>query len=215
MATTDKKFERNTWIADSGSSGHMVSHLEGFTKIKTKSFCTGLTGSGKSMTIQKTGIWKGIIKTSDGREMPVVLQDVDYVPKLMCNLLSTSQMQKNGWKVIGERDTFRIEKGNTNIVINKKIVSHKGQIFGIEITPRVEETEAYAMMALFQKLTYKQAHSILGHPGQQMVMATAKKNKWIIDPEGENDPFQSCLIGKAKREVINKERYNKSTIPGD
>ena len=126
--------------------------------------------------------------------MPVVLQDVDYVPELMCNLLSTSQMQKNGWKVIGERDTFRIEKGNTKIVFNKKIVSLKGQIFGIEITLRVEETKAYAMVASSQKLTYKQAHSILGHLGQQVVMETAKKNKWIIDPEGKNDPCQSCLI---------------------
>ena len=48
-----------------------------------------------------------------------------------------------------------------------------------------------------------------------MVMATAKKNEWIIDPEGKNDPCQSCLIGKAKREVINKESNNKSTIPGE
>ena len=46
-------------------------------------------------------------------------------------------------------------------------------------------------------------------------MATAKKNKWIIDPEGKNDPCQSCLIAKAKREVINKESNNKSTIPGE
>ena len=133
----------------------------------------------------------------------------------MCNLLSTLQMQRNGWKVIWERDTFRIEKGNTKIVFNKKIVSLKGKIFSIKITPRVEETKAYAMMASSQKLTYKQAHSILGHPVQQMVMATAKSNKWIIDPEGKNNPCQSCLIAKAKQEVINKESDNKSTIPGE
>ena len=106
MATADKKFDRDTWIADSGLSGHMVNHLEGFIEMKTKSSRTVLTGSGKSMTIQKTGIWKGTIKTSDGKEMTVVLQDVDYLPDLMCNLLSTSQMQRNGWKVIRERDTF-------------------------------------------------------------------------------------------------------------
>ena len=106
MATADKKFDRDTWIADSGSSGHMVNHLEGFTKMKTKSSCTVLNGSGKSMTIQKTGIWKGTIKTSDGKEITVVLQDIDYVPKLMCNLLYTSQIQKKGWKVIREKDTF-------------------------------------------------------------------------------------------------------------
>ena len=83
MATADKKFERNTWIANSGSSGHMVNHLEGFTKVKTKSSCTVLTRSGKSMTIQKTGIWKGTINTSDGREMPVILQDIDYLLEIM------------------------------------------------------------------------------------------------------------------------------------
>ena len=62
-------------------------------------------------------------------------------------------MQKNGWKVIREKDTFPIEKGNTKILFKKKIVSPKGQIFGIEITPRVEETKAYAMMVSSQKLT--------------------------------------------------------------
>ena len=46
-------------------------------------------------------------------------------------------------------------------------------------------------------------------------METAKKNQWIIDPEGKNDPCQSCLIAKAKREVINKESDNKSSIPGE
>ena len=95
-------------------------------------------------------------------------------------------MQNNGWKVIREKDTFRIEKGNTKIIFNKKILSPKGQIFGIEITPRVDkETEGYAMVASSQKLTYKQAYSILGHPVQQMVMTTAKRNNWIIDLEGK------------------------------
>ena len=100
MATANKKFKKNTWIADSGSSGHIVNHLEGFTKIKTKNPHTVLAGNGKSMAIQKTGIWKGTIKSSEGREITVNLQDVDYVLELMCNLLRTSQMQKNGWKVI-------------------------------------------------------------------------------------------------------------------
>ena len=67
MTTADKKFERNTWIADSVLSGNMVNHLEGFTEVKTKSSCTVLTGNGKSMTIQKTGIWKGTIKSLDGK----------------------------------------------------------------------------------------------------------------------------------------------------
>ena len=120
---------------------------------------------------------EGNNKSLDGKEIPVVLQDLDHVPKLICNLLSTSQMQKNGWKVIREKDTFRIQKGNTKIIFNKKILSPRGQIFNIEITPRVDkETKGYAMVALSQKITHKQAHSILGHPGQQMVMATARRN---------------------------------------
>ena len=91
--------------------------------------------------------------------------------------------------MIGEKDNFRIEKGNTEIIFNKKTLLSKGQIFGIEITPRVDkENKGYAMVALSQKLTYKQAHLILGHPGQQKVMATAKRHNWIIDPEGENVP---------------------------
>ena len=146
----------------------------------------------------------------------VLLSATKGVPKLMCNFLSTSKMQKNGWKVIREKYTFRIENGNTKIIFNKKILSLKGQIFGIKVTPRVDkETKGYAMVASSQKLTYKQTHSILGHPGQQMVMATAKRKNWIIDMEGKTVPFQSCLIRKAKREVINKESNNKSTIPGE
>ena len=46
-------------------------------------------------------------------------------------------------------------------------------------------------------------------------MANSKRNNWIIDPEGKNDPLQSCLIGKAKREDVNKESNNKLTIPGE
>ena len=71
------------------------------------------------------------------------------------------------------------------------------------------------MVSSSQKRTYKQAHSILGHPVQKMVMATAKINNWIIDPEGKNVPCQSFLIRKAKREDFNKESDNKLTIPGE
>ena len=108
MTIFDKKIKTNNWIADSGLSGHMVNQLEGFTKVKTKKPCTVLSGNGNLMAIQKTGIWKGTINSLEGKEIPFILQDIDYLPKLMCNLLSTLQMQKNGWKVIREKDNFRI-----------------------------------------------------------------------------------------------------------
>ena len=67
VTMANKKFETNTWIANSGLSGHMVNHLEGFTEIKTKNHPTVLAGNGKSIDIQKTGIWKGTIKSSEGK----------------------------------------------------------------------------------------------------------------------------------------------------
>lgn len=47
------------------------------------------------------------------------------------------------------------------------------------------------------------------------MLATAKQNNWIVDPEGKNSSCQSCQIAKAKQEDINKESDNKLATPGE
>ena len=87
MTSSTDKFEENIWIADSGATAHMVNSIEGFQNFK-ETQGTITIGNGEGLQIKGTGTWKGVMKNQNGKETPITLKEVEYVPDLMCNLFS-------------------------------------------------------------------------------------------------------------------------------
>ena len=78
---------KNTWIGDSGSTGHLTNELTGLNNIRD--VCIPITvGDGATITATKIGDWKGIALQPNGKQTKVTLKDVRYCAELKTKLIS-------------------------------------------------------------------------------------------------------------------------------
>ncbi len=82
MANSMAKFEKHTWVVDSGASTHMCNSLDGMFDLEDANFSISV-GDGRNMSTLKVGKFKGDIIDLEGKTMTVTLTNVSYVPELM------------------------------------------------------------------------------------------------------------------------------------
>ena len=204
------KIKSNTWILDSGASGHMTNSLEGFITLKPEQRRITV-GNGTKMAVVQSGSWKGMFKNTKGEYQPIVLQPVGYVPELICSLFSMTTALSENWKSKGNKNGITLMKDSIEITFGKRVDSVLGFLFSAEFMT----SNNMAMVSLKQNktMTYKQAHLILGHIGEDKVRATAAKFGWNLTTN--NCICEGCAITKAKQKNMNREAENKSTTPGE
>ncbi len=98
VANDKKKFDANTWIADSDARSHMCKSFEEMFDLEDTNFSISV-GDGMSMSTATVGKFSGHIVDSKGNCTAIVLTNVTHVPELMVNLISlTAVMEKGGTK---------------------------------------------------------------------------------------------------------------------
>lgn len=90
---------RETWIVDSGATTHMVNSKESLSSIVWSKGRVIVAG-GRVLESVGTGTVRAMVKTRDGRTVPVSLKDALIVPELKKNLLSVKKIVANGGKVL-------------------------------------------------------------------------------------------------------------------
>ena len=131
MNVTDEEFvlmsfkskmetKQNDWILDSGASNHMTNSLDGFKEMQTVHQKVTV-GNGKKIAVVQSGTWEGYVKNADGKHQKVILEKVNYVPDLVCNLFSLTIALTNDWKTSGNKNGIQIRKGNQEIHFDKKV----------------------------------------------------------------------------------------------
>ena len=110
---------------------------------------------------------RGIAKQKDGKETPITLTNIKYVPQLFCNLISLSSVLDKGFKINenGNENGMTIRKGNTEYIFDQRIKSGEGELAGIRIDIWDVETASVCMGC---------THAILGHTCKQITNLTAK-----------------------------------------
>ena len=161
------KMNASTWIADSGASCHMTNDKSGFIDSRKVSKRVSV-GDRRSLNVTKSRTWKG---TFDGKT--ITLEEVDYMLELMCNLFSVTKSMTKGTKVFGTLDGFVIRNRKFKMRFKKRFHSPSRVIFGIDIYPTTMESGLIAKDGK-KAISYKQAHSILGHVRRDIIMNTAK-----------------------------------------
>ena len=161
------------------------------------------------MTAVATGSYKGTIIQKDGTKIQVTLDNVCFVPNLICNLFSITSALSKGWKLSNDGRILKVSNGNSVIRFDQIIGKKNGHLCGVRIMPRA--TEDVVMVAnQGVKHTIKKAHQMLGHPSVQKTISTAKTLGWRVE---ENKlTCIDCNIGKAKQKNIKKDSgVNKAT----
>ena len=76
---------------------------------------------------------RGLAKQKNGKETPIPLTNVKYVPQLFCNLISLISVFNKGFQVNGNQDRMTLRKANTEYMFDQRIKSGDGELTGIKI----------------------------------------------------------------------------------
>ncbi len=215
------------WIGDSGASSHYVGTLDGVTNIRDVNVEVEI-GTGTCIRATKAGTFRGKVKQSDG-SMAVLKLEVKYLPGLQNNLFSITTAIKNGASLKNEGSVIVLTKNDVDICFDRKTSGGDGPTMAAVIAPTDEEAEvamAYrehenvgkdkkevALAAQIRKpaIEVNKFHKLLGHVGDQKLKPTA--DEFAVDLKGELKKCEFCKIAKAKKNRINKEANNKSSVP--
>jgi hypothetical protein len=105
----EKRLYKNSWILDSGCSVHMTP------------FKYNISNNAKSIVVNIELASEGMILKSTHIDSNLLIGDILLVPQLNTTLISTSQLEKEGYKIIISNGIFQIMKENsTNVVLHGK-----------------------------------------------------------------------------------------------
>ena len=158
--------KQNDWILNSGASNHMTNSLDGFKEMQTVHQKVTV-GNGKKIAVVQSGMWEGYVKNANGKQQKVILEKVDYVPNLVWNLFSLTMALTNNWKTSGNKNGIQIRKGNWEIHFNKRVNGKTGFVFSTTFMTTLD-IAIVMMNQERKKMTYKQAHLLLGHPSKEI-----------------------------------------------
>ena len=114
------EYDMDTWIGDTGATCHMTNDFEGLFDIKTSDSSVQI-GNGNNMSANAVGKYRGTIIQKDGKKMNVVLEDVCYVPDLVCNLFSVTAALSKGWTLSNEGKMMNISQGEKTIKFDQPL----------------------------------------------------------------------------------------------
>ncbi|KAI0992821.1 hypothetical protein K3495_g15363 [Podosphaera aphanis] len=101
----------SNWILDSGCTSHMTSRKDLLTSIKPHGGVVTLANGGQ-VRVQAAGSIRLDLRISTGDVIPATIHDVLYVPELKGgNLISESQLELNGCKIISENGRRKVFTG--------------------------------------------------------------------------------------------------------
>lgn len=107
--TSNVSVQDKIWIGDSAAGDHMTSNLNWFSSYEPISPNSMEIILGDNSTIPVVG--KGTIKIRNKNNEIITLTSVLYVPQLKRNLLSTSEIEQKGFRVIIENGKLEVSKG--------------------------------------------------------------------------------------------------------
>ena len=95
---SDEKVDKDTWICDSGASGHYCMSTDGMFNLKDINEKITI-GNCEKMLATKVGSIRHRVIQVDGSTLDIVINEVKYLPELCANLFSMSNAIKNGFKL--------------------------------------------------------------------------------------------------------------------
>ena len=121
----------NVFIADSGATTHATPTNTGMTNLRKAGVKDSIKiASGTHEGAAQIGDLPCVVCNQFGQELQeVVLKDVTHSPSLKFNLFSTTKLQREGWKMIGDYSSITMQKGGMTVCFDIVIPTEKGAIY--------------------------------------------------------------------------------------
>lgn len=206
--TTYSDIEYIEFIVDSGATDHMVNEDKYLKNIEILEPPISISTARQGEKIIASR--KGKVECAHG----INLKNVLYAPKLRCNLLSISKIEKAGYSVqfddnhvtIYDKERKIKEGIRENNLYKIKFIVHAGK--------EKKENTVQAQKAYSVKEEEYEWHMHLGHASQEKLRIL--KERKLISFEGEKNKetlCEPCLKGRQTRLPFNKEESQHSKRP--
>lgn len=121
----------DSWIIDTGCNRHVCSRRDLFSDFKKSDSVTYLA-TGEPAVGVGCGTIRLPIQSSRGNNLDLTLKDALYIPGLKVNLIATSKLKADGWRIFDVDDAFGLTNGKDHILASE----HNG-IYKICTPPKV------------------------------------------------------------------------------
>ena len=121
----------STWIADSGASRHVCNNRDLFQELEPHSSVIN-TATGQPASIEGIGT---IMMSShvNGQTISISMSNVLFVPSFKCNLISLSELEKKGYRVVISDGRVKVFDGS----ILKAVGKREGTLYHMYFGPPV------------------------------------------------------------------------------
>lgn len=176
--------DEKSWLVDTGASEHMCYDRNLFsTYTELSNVRKVVIGDGSELNAVGYGIIK--LKAYNGEKwINTTLNNVLYVPKMTVNLFSVRNVMDNGYKMLFDSETCKIEKGGKVCAVGHR----ENKLYVMEFTQ-----SEYAATARVEESLQKW-HERLAHQNKEYVKAIL--NRKNIKYTEDEQVCDGCLKGK-------------------
>jgi transposase InsO family protein len=209
----DGHFSAYTWVADSGTTSHIVNQRNAFKEFKPLSNKrisgigdTGIDALGRG-TIE-------IITRVNDQNLTVTLKDVLYAPDAINNLFSISRLDENGGRAQIENGQIILRnRADCIMAIGKRI----DRLYILNAKTKIVHDDTSATATEVHG-TWDEWHRRFGHVGLSGLKRLLQAEMVDGLKVNENVPFQACtacIEAKQAHNPFPKTTINRSTSPGE
>jgi gag-polypeptide of LTR copia-type/GAG-pre-integrase domain len=177
------------FILDSGATEHYSPYLKWFTNYKPLDEEKYISiANGTKLRIYGKG---SIPVTYQGHS--ILIEEVNYIPDISANLISSKELVKNGWDIIMGKNGSYITKPLVNLTIN---VIWRKMIYLIDIDVDFNALpDSYALSTKTEDIN--KIHQRLNHISEENIKKTISNTKGYDTTDlNKLDNCESCIAGK-------------------
>lgn len=184
------------WYIDSGASVHMTKHKNLFIEETTPDIKTIKVANNKSLPVQSSGKISLCVDNERGQQNEILFTNVLYVPELATNLLSVSQIIKNGGQVKFNKDGCIILNTKNVLVATASLINNMYRLnmsTAHACISDVIEQDTYLWHQRMGHLNFQSLNKLTENTADLKLGLQASKVKCITCQEGKQTrlPFKS------------------------
>lgn len=204
---------KTKWVADTGATTHMTNSKEGLFELKSLPDKEALVkmGNNSTMKAQCSGSLMVKVKTTEGKEVPIKLTNVLFIPDLMTNLFSLSVLMEKCPESLMNKSCFRVIKDGVKCMDIPLQKTPNSPLLFVDL--KVQNDQALLTFPAGSKVQIMVAHQLLGHACEKVTRATAKALGWVLT--GKFSVCDSCCEAKARQKDIGPAPAEQSKVPGE
>jgi len=189
LLSKNHPYNMNNWYVDSGATCHMTNNdklLENKRRVEEREI---IVANNEKLTVE----YKGDIQMKykkDSIENRITTKNVEYVPGLCTNLLSVSQLAKQGKKIVFEKNSCIIYNGD-------RVVATASAENGLyKLNCEIEGSRNVAFNVFEESTIW---HRRMGHASYSGLKSVVKANDGIKLNKIEESKCTVCIKGKQTR----------------